>query len=112
MWLFFPPPVLETAPDFERINFTGTYIGIGRPSSFCLTCDPKVLDRLRALRRDAKKRGTTIENATSTSRNARPGPFPGPANLFQERFGRPGKGNDKGKVEALVKYSRANFLTP
>jgi transposase len=32
--------------------------------------------------------------------------------LFQERFGRPGKGNDKGKVEAMVKYSRANFLTP
>jgi transposase len=32
--------------------------------------------------------------------------------LFQERFVRPGKGNDKGKVEALVKYSRANFLTP
>jgi len=32
--------------------------------------------------------------------------------LFQGRFGRPGKGNDKGKVEALVKYSRANFLTP
>ena len=32
--------------------------------------------------------------------------------LFQERFGRPGRGNDKGKVEALVKYSRANFLTP
>src|SRR3974390_2507882 len=32
--------------------------------------------------------------------------------LFDDRFGRPGKGNDKGKVEALVKYSRANFLTP
>jgi transposase len=32
--------------------------------------------------------------------------------LFRERFGRPGTGNDKGKVEALVKYSRANFLTP
>jgi hypothetical protein len=32
--------------------------------------------------------------------------------LFVDRFGRPGKGNDKGKVEALVKYSRANFLTP
>jgi transposase len=32
--------------------------------------------------------------------------------LFQDRFGRPGKGNDKGKVEGLVKYSRANFLTP
>jgi transposase len=24
--------------------------------------------------------------------------------LFRDRFGRPGKGNDKGKVEALVKY--------
>jgi transposase len=32
--------------------------------------------------------------------------------LYKDRFGRPGKGNDKGKVEALVKYSRANFLTP
>ena len=32
--------------------------------------------------------------------------------LFQDRFGRPGKGNDKGKVEGLVKYSRANFMTP
>jgi len=50
--------------------------------------------------------------------------------LFQDRFGRPGKGNDKGeagqgprqaklggvdsggKVEGLVKYARANFMTP
>ncbi len=32
--------------------------------------------------------------------------------LFRDRFGRPGKGNDKGKVEGLVKYSRANFMTP
>jgi transposase len=32
--------------------------------------------------------------------------------LFHDRFGRPGKGNDKGKVEGLVKHSRANFLTP
>jgi len=32
--------------------------------------------------------------------------------LFQDRFGRPGKGNDKGKVEGLVKYSRSNFMTP
>ena len=32
--------------------------------------------------------------------------------LFEDRFGRPGKGNDKGKVEGLVKYARANFLTP
>lgn len=31
--------------------------------------------------------------------------------LFADRFGRPGKGNDKGKVEGLVKYARANFLT-
>jgi transposase len=32
--------------------------------------------------------------------------------LFEDRFGRPGKGNDKGKVEGLVKYARSNFLTP
>ena len=32
--------------------------------------------------------------------------------LFKDRFGRPGKGNDKGKVEELVKYARANFMTP
>ena len=32
--------------------------------------------------------------------------------LFIDRFGRPGKGNDKGKVEGLVKYARANFMTP
>ena len=30
--------------------------------------------------------------------------------LFQDRFGRPGKGNDKGKVEGLVKFSRSNFM--
>ncbi len=28
------------------------------------------------------------------------------------RFGRPGKGNDKGKVEGLVGYARRNFLVP
>lgn len=32
--------------------------------------------------------------------------------LFQDRFGRPGKGNDKGKVEGLVKNGRRRFLTP
>ena len=32
--------------------------------------------------------------------------------LFQERFGRPGKGNDKGKIEGLVGYARRNFLVP
>lgn len=32
--------------------------------------------------------------------------------LFSDRFGRPGKGNDKGKVEGLVKYARRNFMTP
>ncbi|MGH6951450.1 MAG: IS21 family transposase, partial [Vitreimonas sp.] len=32
--------------------------------------------------------------------------------LFDARFGRPGKGNDKGKVEGLVKYARRNFMTP
>jgi len=32
--------------------------------------------------------------------------------LFDSRFGRPGKGNDKGKVEGLVGYVRRNFLVP
>ena len=32
--------------------------------------------------------------------------------LFEDRFGRPGKGNDKGKVEGLVGYARRNYLVP
>ena len=32
--------------------------------------------------------------------------------LFDDRFGRPGKGNDKGKVEGLVGYARRNFFVP
>jgi transposase len=32
--------------------------------------------------------------------------------LFADRFGRPGKGNDKGKVEGLVGYIRRNAMTP
>ena len=32
--------------------------------------------------------------------------------LFEDRFGRPGKGNDKGKVEGLVGYIRRNVLVP
>jgi transposase len=32
--------------------------------------------------------------------------------LFEDRFDRPGKGNDKGKVEGLVGYARRNFLVP
>jgi transposase len=32
--------------------------------------------------------------------------------LFQDRFGRPGRGNDKGKVEGLVGFTRRNFLVP
>ena len=32
--------------------------------------------------------------------------------LFEDRYGRPGRGNDKGKVEGLVGYARRNFLVP
>ena len=28
------------------------------------------------------------------------------------RYGRPGKGNDKGKVKGLMGYSRRNFMVP
>jgi transposase len=32
--------------------------------------------------------------------------------LFETKFGRPGKGNDKGNVEGLVGYARRNFMVP
>ena len=32
--------------------------------------------------------------------------------VSQHRFGRPGKGNDKGKVEGMVGYTRRNFMVP
>ena len=32
--------------------------------------------------------------------------------LFEDRFGRPGKDNDKGKVEGMVGFTRRNFLVP
>ena len=32
--------------------------------------------------------------------------------LFEDRFGNPSKGNDKGKVEGMVGYTRRNFKVP
>ncbi len=32
--------------------------------------------------------------------------------LFEDRYGRPGKGNDKGKVEGVVGLARRNFMVP
>ena len=32
--------------------------------------------------------------------------------LVRDRYGRPGKGNDKGKVEGIVGYARRNFMVP
>ena len=32
--------------------------------------------------------------------------------LIQDRYGHPGKGNDKGNVEGLVGYCRRNFMVP
>jgi transposase len=32
--------------------------------------------------------------------------------LFEDRYGRPGKGNDKGKVEGVVGFTRRNFMVP
>ncbi len=32
--------------------------------------------------------------------------------MIGDRYGRPGKGNDKGKVEGLVGYGRRNFMVP
>jgi transposase len=32
--------------------------------------------------------------------------------LIRDRYGRPGKGNDKGAVEGLVGWARRNFMVP
>ena len=32
--------------------------------------------------------------------------------LFKDRFGRPGKGNDKGNVEGMVGFARRNYMVP
>ena len=32
--------------------------------------------------------------------------------LFEARYGRPGKGNDKGNVEGIVGFARRNFMVP
>ena len=32
--------------------------------------------------------------------------------LIEDRYGRPGKGNDKGKVEGMVGFTRRNFMVP
>jgi transposase len=32
--------------------------------------------------------------------------------LFADKFGRPARGNDRGKVEGLVGYARRNFMVP
>jgi transposase len=32
--------------------------------------------------------------------------------LFADKFGRPARGNDKGKVEGLIGYARRNFMVP
>ena len=44
--------------------------------------------------------------SAATASASGPGPSPSWSShyLFRDRFGRPGKGNDKGKVEGLVKY--------
>src|SRR5208337_1550980 len=66
------------------------------------------------LRRLEQARRSTLEN--HVHRNARLGVQVLISErwyyLFEDRFGRPGKGNDKGKVEGLVGYARRNFLVP
>lgn len=32
--------------------------------------------------------------------------------LFDDRFGRPGKGNDKGNVEGMIGFGRRNYMVP
>jgi transposase len=32
--------------------------------------------------------------------------------LFADKFGRPARGNDKGKVEGIIGYAQRNFMVP
>ncbi len=32
--------------------------------------------------------------------------------LFRDRYGRPGRGNDKGNIEGMVSYTRRNHMAP
>lgn len=100
---------------------------------FCRTCRNRMLPSSRPIRPIRRKLSWTATSrpspssagchcrcSTTTSRSRWRGSA-GMANgsgrgrspnLFRDRFGRPGKGNDNGKVEGLVKYARSNFLTP
>jgi hypothetical protein len=53
---FYRPPNFDAAINVARINFTGAYVGFGRPGSFRLTSDTTVVLRLRALRKDAEEK--------------------------------------------------------
>jgi hypothetical protein len=58
------------------------------------------MDRLRRFKSDGTRRRTRIFNELQSHY------------LFADRFGRPGKGNDKGKVEGLIGLARRNFMVP
>jgi uncharacterized protein YjbI with pentapeptide repeats len=52
---FHYPPDFDTPTNAARIDFTGAYIGFGRPFHFHWTAETKVLARLRAFRRIAEE---------------------------------------------------------
>jgi hypothetical protein len=58
------------------------------------------MDRLRRFKSDGTRRRTRIFNELQSHY------------LFADRFGQPGKGNDKGKVEGLIGLARRNFMVP
>lgn len=55
---------------------------------------------------DRRRRGRPIRQLTKAFRELQS------HYLFEERFARPRKGNDKGKVEGLVGYARRHFFVP
>ena len=69
----------------------------GRPRAFCTTIPSWAVAKI--LGHGRRKRTRAFTELQSHY-------------LFEDRFGRPGKGNDKGNVEGMVGYARRNFLVP
>jgi hypothetical protein len=82
-----------------------------------LTCFPPLVDHLswpESGRRPSHNTKLALARILGDGQRARTRAFTELVShfLFRDRFGRPGKGNDKGKVEGLVKYTQRTFMTP
>ena len=70
---FYYPPNFDGATNVARIDFTGAHIGFARPGQLLIGLPtPKSHFACALFEKSRKKPKTTISNATSISRNAKP----------------------------------------